>query len=129
MKTSIAMLVLLVSAGVGAPAMATVSTRAGDQGQTQKVLVRYGDLNVNTAAGAEQLYHRISLAAHEVCTDVGLPSYLTLHHIYQQCRQTAVEQAVATVDRPKLTALYDRHFPDNPLVAAKSSGRSLRSVG
>ena len=129
MKASIAMLILLVSAGTGAPAMATVSVRPGDQEQTQKMLVHYEDLNVNTAAGAEQLYHRISLAAHAVCTDVGLPSSLTLHRIYKQCRQTAMEQAVAAVDRPKLTALYDQHFPDNPLVAAKVSGRSLRSVG
>ena len=129
MKTSIAMLVLLVSAGVGAPAMATVSTHRADQEQTQKVLVRYGDLNVNTQEGAEQLYHRLSLAAHEVCTDVGQPSALNLHRLYQQCRQTAMEQAVATVDSPKLTALYDVHFPGNPLVAAKPSGRSLRSVG
>ena len=129
MKASIAMLVLLVSAGVGAPALATISARPDDSAETHKVLVRYQDLNVNTERGAEQLYHRISFAAHEVCGDVTAPSYLILNRAYQQCRQTTLKQAVAAVDRPKLTALYDQHYPDSPLVAAKASSHGSRSVG
>ena len=128
MKTSIATLLLLVSAGVGAPAMATSSARPSEQEQTREIVVRYGDLNVNTEKGAEQLYRRISYAAHEACSDIVSPSYLLLDRAYLQCRQTAMEDAVARVDRPKLTALYDRHFPGNPL-ANNRAAHDTRSVG
>jgi UrcA family protein len=129
MNTSIATLVLLGSAVVGTPALAAISAHAGEQEETHKMVVHYGDLNVNTELGAQELYRRISYAAHEVCGDVTDPAYSTLDHAYQQCRRTAMEQAVAKVDRPILTALYDQHFPDNPLVVAKPSGHGSRSVG
>lgn len=130
MKTSMVTLVLLVGASVGAPAMATVTARAGEQQETHKMLVHYGDLNVNTETGAHELYRRISYAAHEVCGEATDPSYSTLTLEYQKCRQAAMEQAVAKVDRAKLTELYDQHFPDYPLVvAAKPSGHGSHSVG
>ncbi|HEX5048179.1 MAG TPA: UrcA family protein [Gammaproteobacteria bacterium] len=126
MKTSIAMLVLLVGAGAGAPAMATISAQPAEQQQTHKIVVQYGDLNVNSAKGAEQLYSRISSAAHEVCGDVIAP--LRLDTAYLRCRQTAMEDAVAKVGHPKLTALYDQHFPENPLVNNRRA-HGQRSVG
>lgn len=126
MKTSIAMLVLLVGAGAGAPAFATVAAQPTEQEQTHKVVVQYGDLNVNTAKGAEQLYSRISSAAHEVCGDVIAP--LRLDTAYLRCRQSAMQNAVAAVGRPKLTALYDQHFPENPLVNNRRA-HGERSVG
>jgi len=122
MKTSIALLVLLIGVGLEAPAMATASARPSNQEHTYGVLVRYGDLNVNTAKGAEQLYRRISYAAHEACSDVVAPSYALLGAAYRRCRQTAVEDAVAKVDRPRLTALYGQHFPENPLLNDKPHG-------
>jgi UrcA family protein len=127
MKTSIAMLVLLVAASVGAPAMATISTKPNAE-QAHQVRVRYGDLNLNTEQGADELYRRISYAAHEVCSDVVVPSYVLLESAYRQCRQTAMQDAVAKVDRPRLTALYDRHFPENPL-ANNNQPHGSRSVG
>ena len=129
MKTTIATLVLLIGAGTGAPAMATVSQSLSAPAETHQVRVHYGDLNVSSATGAAELYRRISFAAHEVCGDVTISSYLNLSRAYRECRQTAMEEAVAKVDRPKLTALYDRHFPDNPLIATKANGRGARAVG
>jgi UrcA family protein len=129
MKTSIATVVLLVGAGLGAPAMATTSSRLDQPAETHQVRVHYGDLNPSTRNGATELYRRISFAAHEVCGDVMLPSFVNLSRAYRQCRQTAMEDAVAKVDAPKLTALYDRHFPDNPLIASKPNGRGARAVG
>src|SRR5262245_29998722 len=74
MKTSIATLILLVSAGVGAPALATTSARTNDQEVTHQAVVRYGDIDVKTEHGVHELYRRISLAAHEVCDEDGVPS-------------------------------------------------------
>ncbi|HET7132387.1 MAG TPA: UrcA family protein [Gammaproteobacteria bacterium] len=129
MKTSIATLAVLVGAIAAAPAMATNLSRFSGQTETHKVRVHYADLNLGTASGAEQLYRRISFAAHEVCGDVTVPSFVNQNRAYRECRRTAVEDAVAKVDRPKLTALYDRHFPDNPLVASKPNGRGAGAVG
>jgi UrcA family protein len=129
MKTSIATLVLVAGAVAAAPAMATNLPSFGDPPETHSVRVHYADLNLSTASGAEELYRRISFAAHEVCGDVTVPSFVNQNRAYRECRRTAVEDAVAKVDRPKLTALYDRHFPDNPLVASKPNGRGAGAVG
>ena len=115
MKISIATLVLLASAAAAAPAMATVPAPGAQDTHTARV--RYGDLNASTESGAEQLYGRLSFAAHEVCSDVTAPSYLTLNRAYQDCRRQALENAVAHLDQPKLTALYDHH------------GRAAHTVG
>ncbi len=57
MKASIATLVMLVGAGavVSGSAMATTSVFSREHEDTRQVAVRYADLNVDTAQGAEQL--------------------------------------------------------------------------
>jgi UrcA family protein len=129
MRTSIATLVMLACAGACAPALATTSVRGNEQQDVRLAVVHYGDLNLDTAKGAETLYRRMNGAAHRVCSDGGMPSYSIVNHDYQLCRQTAIEQAVEKIDRPKVTVLYDRHFPEYPLPGAIASGRGSRSLG
>lgn len=129
MKASIATLVMLVGAGAGVSgsAMASTSVLAHEHEDTRQVVVRYGDLNVDTPQGAEQLYSRISHAAHTVCGVPGDPMY-KLDHAYHRCLQTTLEQAVATVDHAKVTALYDQHFRGSHVAdAGSASDRGLRS--
>jgi len=69
-------------------------------------VVRFKDLNLSSTEGAAVLYERIKRAAQEVCGtwDNYDPSRL---HLMQTCINDAVSRAVAQVDRPMLTSLYN----------------------
>jgi UrcA family protein len=68
-------------------------------------VVSFRDLNLNTTEGAEVLYKRIKSAAVEVC---GVSDSFDLARMYvpRTCINEAVSRAVAQVNRPMLTSLY-----------------------
>jgi UrcA family protein len=69
------------------------------------VHVRYADLDITTAAGAEKLYERIQQAAALVCPQADarwLAQYVTV----VRCRNTVVAHAVQSLSNPQLTAVY-----------------------
>jgi UrcA family protein len=70
-----------------------------------QVHVKYADLNLNTAAGANVLYRRIRGAADQVC---GVSSTRELARLEQAktCAAHAVADAVAAVNVPALTSIY-----------------------
>jgi UrcA family protein len=68
-------------------------------------VVSFRDLNLNTTEGAEVLYKRIKSAAKEVC-GVSYSFDLARMYVPQTCISEAVARAVAQVDRPMLTSLY-----------------------
>ena len=106
MRITIAALATLATLGLGAagPAMAT-ALRTVEQQDVSHHLVRYGDLNLNTEKGADQLYRRLNYAARTVCSDDGDMYYYS--RAYHQCRHNALERAVAQLGQPKVTAIYD----------------------
>jgi UrcA family protein len=69
----------------------------------KSVVVHYGDLNLNTAQGSAILHDRIAQAASRVCG--GSPVFssnfqsapLFVRDQFEQCRSTAINEAVATV--------------------------------
>ncbi len=67
--------------------------------------VRYGDLDLNRPADARKLYSRIRLAARHVC---GNPDIRNLADVArsQPCLEQAVDDAVARVNSPELTAIH-----------------------
>ena len=71
--------------------------------------VHYSDLNLNTQAGAEVLYHRIRSAAEQVCGDVG-SRQLAESAAARACVDRAVTAGVRTVNSRLLTSIYDKHF-------------------
>src|SRR5262245_31237399 len=85
---------------------------AGDTDDQRSVTVRFADLDLDTPAGASALYGRLSHAAREVCGDPVSVIDLTQLRDIQSCRQEAIVNAVTSVDRPMLTALYDSLNPD-----------------
>jgi UrcA family protein len=107
---------------LGASALlVTLSAQAGTESMDppanhQAVVVRYADLNLATAAGAQALYARISAAASRACG--GQPGVHELHlqQQYRACYDTAMEKAVQKIDSARLQALYAEH-------------RTTRSVG
>jgi UrcA family protein len=80
--------------------------------QAHAITVKYTDLDLNRPADVRILYHRIRFAAKESC---GLGE-ITGSHLklasWEVCVAGAVEQAVAKVDRPALTAYHRQHTAD-----------------
>ena len=103
-----------VLSSVAITALLAVTTQAHSQATDanapMKISVRYGDLDIGHAAGAKVLFQRINSAAARVCG--GEPDLRELQQraAYDQCRKTAVGEAVAKIDSPIVTALasHDR---------------------
>lgn len=99
MKTSIrsvlsASLLLLVGWSVSA------SAAPDKDSEFVTKTVRFGDLDLSTAPGAQALYDRIRIAARDVCRDSA--SYRAMH----ECRAAAVEGAVRGVANPLLSSVH-----------------------
>jgi UrcA family protein len=86
----------------------TTGAHAGDAhaGDAPQIHVKYADLNINTPAGATVLYLRIRAAADQVC---GVRTTRELERIgpAKACAEHAVGIAVAAVNAPTLTQLYE----------------------
>ena len=67
------------------------------------ITVRYSDLDISTAEGADALYRRIAIAAAKVCPNVD-PADLERYAKIRQCRQLAIDRAVEAVHSPLLAA-------------------------
>lgn len=67
-------------------------------------VVSFRDLNLNTPEGAAVLYQRIKSAAHEVCATPD--RYDLSEWKLQPCIKDAVSRAIAQVNKPMLTSLY-----------------------
>jgi UrcA family protein len=78
------------SLGLPAPAMITVSS---------------ANLDFERPQDAQTMFDRIKEASIQVCG--GTPDYRDVHRIaaFEQCRTTAIKQAVAKVGQPMLTAV------------------------
>jgi UrcA family protein len=69
------------------------------------VNVAYGDLNLQSQAGAKAMLSRLEGAATDVCGGEPDIHLLDRQAIYQRCRAEAVDRAVRTMDAPLVTAM------------------------
>jgi UrcA family protein len=98
-----------VSCAVGM--LAAPANAATDE--VPKRIVRFGDLDISRPEDAKVLYHRIRVAAHEVCAVSGRKlEYAT----ESACVARAVDEAVRKVDSVMLT---DLHFGKGLHLAAQ----------
>jgi UrcA family protein len=98
MKTSARSAVILSAAlliGWSAETLAAPSR----VGEVATKTVRFADLDISTAEGAQTLYKRIVTAARSVCWD---PDVSLAH----ECRARAVAEAVSRVGSPLLSAAH-----------------------
>jgi UrcA family protein len=98
-KLYAAICVLFGSAAVGTP---WTSAQASEPPPPSKT-VKFADLDIQTVEGAKVLYHRIRVAAAEVCEPIGRDAIL--REAAPQCVATAIDNAVKKVNAPYLTAL------------------------
>lgn len=71
-----------------------------------QTLVKYGDLNVSSAAGANALYARIHAAAEQVCRPFDNRD-LAFKRLKEACIHDAIANAVIKVDQPALFSVYN----------------------
>jgi UrcA family protein len=94
---------VVVSVAIAWGGGSTAQAGEPDNYVTHKV-VSYRDLNLNTAEGVAALYRRINYAAHDVCAD---PNRADLSSFkLRPCIDGAVSRAIAQVNSPMLTSLY-----------------------
>jgi UrcA family protein len=68
-------------------------------GEVATKTVKFADLDISTAAGAEALYERIVKAARVVCRDAGLNFVI-------ECQTRAIADAVSGVGSPLLSSVH-----------------------
>jgi UrcA family protein len=113
MKQSTAWLALITLASAAASA-----NPHEDEIRSEKV--NFADLNLNTLAGVNVLYDRITRAARLVCA----PADEFAHHTeYAKCCQTAVDAAIAKVNNPLLSAVHQNRLGSPKLAAVLQSSR------
>ena len=100
-------------------------TLANPLDDVRSVRVRFGDLDVSAPAGAERLYRRLSIASRDVCGDESEIVDLQQLADIRACRSEALEDAVARVDRPMLTAAFEHHHPGTVLVSENRAPRDV----
>jgi UrcA family protein len=88
------------------------SAQAADESPPSKT-VKFADLNIQTPEGAKVLYHRIRVAASQVCGD-GDP---IMRDAVRVCTDTAIDNAVKKVNAPYLTALRFGNKPNVQLAS------------
>jgi UrcA family protein len=92
---------LPVAAALAFSAVASASTVR----ELPSVVVKYGDLNLDSADGIAALHTRLSKAARQVCSQLD-SRVLGLREQYDICVSDAVSQSVARVDNPRLTSFH-----------------------
>jgi UrcA family protein len=91
---------LLPLAALALSGFAAAGTR-----DTNNVVVKYGDLNLNSQAGIASLHKRIRNAAESVCNQLET-RILGLREAYDACVDQAVADGVAAVGSPALTQFH-----------------------
>ena len=100
---------MLLATAVSQSAARAAESKTTAMGGVEQTRVHFGDLNVDRPEGAAVLYRRIERAAKRVCGEPQLTGAYFTSPIWRSCVVQAVEQAVAAVDRPALTAYHREH--------------------
>ena len=91
--------VLALSALASLGWSATTLAAPSHVGEVATKVVRFKDLDLSTAEGAQTLYERITFAARVVCRDTEFTEM-------RECRARAVDDAVRAVGRPLLSSVH-----------------------
>ncbi len=90
-----------IGAGTAGAASAKTPAAAAD---APSVTVRYGDLDLTSAAGTRVLYRRLVGAAKQVCPDAS-GRELSARHSVEVCREQAIINAARQIPSPQLAAM------------------------
>ncbi|HSC07449.1 MAG TPA: UrcA family protein [Steroidobacteraceae bacterium] len=100
LKRSIAAFAFTAALATLAPAQAAEPTSESN------ITVKFRDLDLAKAEGVATLYQRIERSARLVCTDSSSPYDAGRVQTFERCYQAAIQDAVASINQPQLTALH-----------------------
>jgi UrcA family protein len=96
---------------------------ASDSADVLQAKVQYGDLNVSSASGATTLYHRIRLAAQNVCHPLDNRDFAS-QKLLAACVQQAMSRAVNEVNQPALFTIANaKSGAAKPIMLASGQAR------
>ena len=91
-----------------AVAAATIAPAVADPAnQKFSVRVTYADLDLSRIEGVKTLTDRLDRAIGKACGNAQRKMSVQQTRMIKQCRATAMDQAVASIDAPLLTALHE----------------------
>lgn len=89
---------------------AWTSASASSPDETSSISVSYAELDLSQPAGAQVLYNRIQQAAFEICGGGFIGPFSVIRTKTSPCYKSAVSNAVAQVNSPRLSALHRSHI-------------------
>jgi UrcA family protein len=93
---------------IGLSLVGVAQTAAAREEAPRQKEVFFADLNLNKEAGAAALLKRLTLAARSVCDDKPLgPMNMSHKNSAFACRKATLQKAVADVNHPVVTAMYE----------------------
>jgi UrcA family protein len=98
----------LLTLGSLTAALSFGAVNAATPDNPPSVVVKYGDLDLSTANGVNEVYRRIVRAARQVCPEMSFQD-LSLQGKISACRDQAVARAIRQIDNAQLAALYAAH--------------------
>ena len=104
MTLSVAATLCYAAAQAASPAKA----QAVSGGEALTYVVRYADLDLTRADGANVLYARLTHAARTVCRPFESRE-MGVAEKYRECMTKALTEAVANVNRPLLSQIHQSH--------------------
>jgi UrcA family protein len=87
---------------------AQYSSMAVNSAGYSQVVVRVSDLDLSQPEGAQTMLSRLKVAARKVCNNTYRESDMSTLWASRACKKQAMDQAVASVNSPLVTAMYGR---------------------
>jgi UrcA family protein len=96
---------MLLLGGLAGLSLAGAAGAATPLSDAPALTVHYSDATLATDSGARALYHRLALAAEQVCPGVPTNTRIVNEKILK-CRQETLSAAVAKIHNQRLAALH-----------------------
>jgi UrcA family protein len=105
-RSSLTVSIAVAILSIAGTSLVVPEATAGSAPALPSQVVRYDDLNLAQPRGVAILYARIHAAAEMVCGQAQRIGSRLVSNAWKVCVAEAVDQAVAKVDRPALTAYH-----------------------
>lgn len=111
---------LAAAAAISLFAGVSTASAATPPADTVSVTISYGDLDLNTHAGAQAMFARITHAVGQICGTQPDPQLIDKTLAYKSCMSTITDQALTRLGNARVSAVAGR---PSPATMAYNTGR------